>query len=132
MLIVVITFAAAFAVAILLLTLVGMRSREESKAALHRLETLTAAEPGQTADEPVSLRREQVLSNIPFINKILQRLQLAPKLRQVIYQGGLEWRAGDVLLGCLAILVLVMWLAYERTGVFVLSFALGVLAAFTP
>ena len=133
MLSVVVTFLATFVVAVLLLMVIGMRSRQEQKTALQRLETLTVAEPGQISPaEPVELRRQQTLSNIPFLNRILQRLQLGAKLRMLLYQAGLEWQAGDVLLGCVAILVLVTWLAYERTNVLPVSLLLGIAAGFGP
>ena len=131
MLTVIITFVAAFAVSVLLLTIVGLRGREESKTALGRLQTMTAA-PGLPVEETVDLRRQEALSNIAFLNELLQRLQLGPKVRLVLYQAGLNWRAGDLLLGCLAVMVVVTWLVYERTGVFVLSFGLGLLAGCLP
>jgi tight adherence protein B len=129
---VIVTFLAAFAVSALLLTAIGMRSRVEIKKTRERLESLTAIVARDVVDDPVNLRRQETLSDIPFLNQILQRFQVAPKLRLLIYQAGLTWNVGDVLLGCLGIFIVVTWLVYERTGAFVLAFGLGVGAGFLP
>lgn len=132
MLTVLVTFLAAFTVSALLLMAVGMRSRVETQRTRERLESLTTVVARDIVEEPMNLRRQETLSNIPFLNQILLRLQVAPKLRLLIYQAGLEWNVGDVLLGCLGIMIVVTWLVYERTGAFLLALALGIGAAFLP
>jgi tight adherence protein B len=132
MVVALLTFAATFVVCVLLLLVVGMTSRVETKQAIERLETLTTVSPVAAPEPAVNLRREEILSNIAVLNRLLQNLQLAPKLRLILYQSGLDWRAGDLLLGCVALMILVTWLAYERTGAFILSFGLGVLAGLVP
>jgi tight adherence protein B len=125
------TFLAAFAITILLLTTVGMRSRTETKQTMDRLETLTATRI-EAGESPVNLRRTEIMSSIAVLNRFLQNLQLAPKLRLILYQANLSWRVGDLLLGCCAALILVTWLVFERTGAFVFAFGFGLAAGFVP
>jgi tight adherence protein B len=131
MLAVALTFLAVFVICILLLMIVGMRSRAESKQTIDRLETLTAIK-ADTAEAPVNLRRQALMSNIAVINTILQNLQIAPKLHMLLYQANLTWRVGDLLLGCVAALVVVMWLVYERTGALIFAVGFGLLAGVAP
>jgi tight adherence protein B len=72
------------------------------------------------------------MSSIAVLNRFLQNLQLAPKLRLILYQANLSWRVGDLLLGCCAALILVTWLVFERTGAFVFALGFGLAAGFVP
>ena len=132
MLVVIVVFVSAFVVVALLLMAIGMGARQESKQTLERLDTLMKPGSDGNPDEILNLRREEVLSKIPWLNRLLLRFQIAPALRLLIYQAGLTWTVGGVLTSCVAAGGLTGWLVYARTGAGLLTLLLAGAAGFAP
>lgn len=104
----IIVFVGSFAVAALLL-IAAFRPRlrrDEKRIAAH--------EP--TPIHQVDVRRVVRYSAIPWINRLFQGMELAPRIRMLIYQAGMTWTVGRLVLTCLACGVMPSCLLYLRTG----------------
>jgi tight adherence protein B len=121
----VIVFAGTFAVAALLL-IAGFRPRPAGA----RIDVMA---PRSERTHPTSdVRKVVKYSAIPWMNRLLQKMELAPRLRMLIYQAQMKWTVGQLMLMCLASGVLPYYLVLLRTGLVLPSLAIGVAAAFTP
>ena len=91
MLIPFIVFCAVFGLATLLLAASGVGASDQVKRTLARLDALLVIER-EVSDEQIDLETRELLSSIPFLNRILLRLEIAPQLRRLLYQANVKWR----------------------------------------
>ena len=68
-------------------------------------------------DQIVDIRKEELLSAIPWLNRWLLKIELAPRLRAILYQANLKWTAGGLMLMSAACFLIPAYLVYLRTGV---------------
>ncbi len=132
MLLVFVVFTGVFLVAALLLAASGTGASERVKQTLNRLDALLATEGHGVKDELVDIRKQELLSAIPLLNRLLLRLDLTPKLRRLLYQADVKLTPGGVLLLTLTCWVLATYLIYMRTGVFLAAVVLGLIPAALP
>jgi tight adherence protein B len=66
------------------------------------------------------------------MNRLLVQLELAPKLRTLLYQADLKWTVGTMVLLSLLCCVVPGYLIYLRTRFLVVSVALGIVFGFAP
>ena len=97
-LIIIIVFAGAFAVVALLLIAGGTGATQQTKKILATLDSALATSWTNTSDQIVDLRKQELLSAIPWINRWLLKIELAPRIRLMLYQANLKWTAGGLLL----------------------------------
>ena len=131
-LIVVLVFLSVFVVVTLLLVAGGTKSTQRAEQALANLDAALASSRPETGDQIVDIRKDEMLSAIPLINRWLLKIELAPRLRILLYQAGLKWTAGGLLLMSAVCFVIPAYLIYLRTGVAVLSMLLGGLVGLVP
>src|SRR5438067_1258889 len=131
MLIPLIVFFAVFAVAALLLTASGVGASEQVKRTLARLDALLVVER-DVSDEQIDIEKRELLSSIPFLNRILLRLEIAPQLRRLLYQANVKWTPGGFLLVSLAVWLFSTYLIYLRTDTVFFSLLLGLIPACGP
>ena len=131
MLLAVVVFLAVFLVAALLIAASGTGASERAKQTLARLDALLVTESGKK-DEQIDLRKQELLSSIPLLNRILLQVEIAPKLRRILYQAGVRWTPGGLILISLAIWVVAAYLVYMRTGTFFFSVLIGLVPAGIP
>ncbi len=62
------------------------------------LESALATGRQESHDQIVDIRKQELLSAIPWINRWLLKFELAPRLRTLLYQANLKWTAGGLLL----------------------------------
>jgi tight adherence protein B len=96
------------------------------------LESALATDKQGSGDQMVDVRKAELFSAVPWMNRWLIKLELAPQLRSLIYQSGLKWTVGSMLLMSAVSAVLGFYLIFWRTGVFFLSLLAGLAAAFIP
>ncbi len=132
MLLAVIVFLGVFLVSFLLITATGTGASERVKQTLARLDALLATEGNNARDEQIDLQKQELLSSIPFLNRILLRVEIAPKLRRILYQANLKWTPGGLLLVSLATWAVSAYAIDMRTGVFFFSLLLGLVPAGIP
>jgi len=80
----------------------------------------------------VSVRREELLSGIPWLDRLLQRLDLARKLRLLLYQADIQWTPARLILTAAVCAVVCGILVFLRTGSGFMSFLLMAGAASLP
>ncbi|MCU1312787.1 MAG: hypothetical protein JWM54_544 [Acidobacteriaceae bacterium] len=128
-----IVFVGVFAVFALLLIARGTGASQRTKETLARLEsTLAAGGKANPSDEIVDLRKQELFSAVPWLNRWLLRLEVAPRLRTLLYQANLKWTVGVLLLMSLTCCLIPAYLVYFRTGVVILALLIGLLLGGTP
>jgi tight adherence protein B len=128
--IVILVFASVFLVAVLLLLAFSSRHMQVTKQTVSRLDSLVAA-PRVVKAESVDIRRREGTS-IPWLDHLLNKVSIFPRLRLLLYQGGMEWTAGALVIWSVACFACVAGGVYWRTGSAALSFGLGMVAAVGP
>ena len=73
-----------------------------------------------------------MLSAVPWINRWLLKIELAPRLRSTLYQANVSWTAGGLLLMSVACFVIPSYLLYLRTGTLAFALLIGLLLGFAP
>jgi tight adherence protein B len=132
LLILALVFSGVFVVFALVLVASGTGASQEAKQVLAHLDAALASGKPESLDQVVDIRKDELLSAIPWINRWLLRIELAPRLRTLLYQSGLKWTAGGLLLMCAACFALPAYLAYLRVGVFTVAVLVGLLVGFAP
>jgi tight adherence protein B len=132
MLLALLVFTAVFVVAALLLTASGAGASERTKQTLHRLDAILATDTGKVKDDLIDIRKQELLSSIPLLNRLLLQIEVTPKLRRLLYQADVTLTPGGVLLMSVCSWVIAGSLIYMRTGVLLISVVLGSVAALGP
>jgi tight adherence protein B len=127
-------FIFIFAAVALLLIAFAAGTDKQSKKTLSRLDAIRLGAQGPGVDEGplVITRRADVLSSIPWLDKFLQRLDVAPRLRLLLSQADLTWTAGRVMLTSVLGGVVTGYLVYLRTQSAVLAFFFLIFAGLLP
>jgi tight adherence protein B len=131
-LIAVVVFAGVFAVIALLAMAGGAGDSKQAKQALASLDSALATESVVTREQIVNLRKSEVLSAIPWLNRKLVRLQLAPYLHRLLRQADLKWTAGGLLLGCGLCFAVAAYGVYWRFGSLLIALAAGSALSLAP
>lgn len=128
----ILVFVSVFVVLTLLLIGSGLAKSEQTKRTLAVLESALVVEKAQGHDDIVDVRKEELLSAVPWLNRWMQKLEIAPRLRILLYQANLKWTAGGLLLMSLAAFFFPAYLFYLRTGNTVFSLLVGVAGGLAP
>jgi tight adherence protein B len=128
----IIVFAGAFAVVALLLIATGTGASQQTKKVLATLDSALATSWTNQSDQIVDLRKQELLSAIPWINRVLMKIELAPRLRLLLYQSSLKWTAGGLILMCAMAFAISSWLVHLKTDNTILSILLGLLIGAMP
>jgi tight adherence protein B len=132
LLILVLVFSSVFVVFALVLIASGTGASQQAKQVLAHLDAALASGRTESQDQVVDIRKDELLSAIPWINRWLLRIELAPRLRTLLYQSGLKWTAAGLLLMCAVCFAIPAYLAYFRVGVFTVAVLVGLLGGFAP
>jgi tight adherence protein B len=131
-LLLILVFSGVFIVFVLLLVAGGANVSKETKRTMSNLESLLATHSATSSDAVVNLRKDELLSAIPWINRWLLTIELAPYLRRTLYQANLKWTAGVLILMSSLCFLVPWYLFYLRSGSLILSTLVGLLLGFTP
>ena len=124
-------FSGVFLVVALLLTAMGTGASQQMKQTLERLDAVLLSTT-KAGDEVLDIRRQELLSTIPWLNRLLQRIDLFPRLRLLLYQADLNWTVGGLMLMSIFSWVVVGNLVYWRTHENLFSNLLGLAATMVP
>ncbi|WP_251106556.1 type II secretion system F family protein [Alloacidobacterium dinghuense] len=106
---------------------------KEAKQTLAVLEsTLAVEKPVIVKDQIVDIRKQELFSAVPWINRWLLKLDLAPRLSRLLYQADLKWTAGTLILMSVVCFAASGYLMYLRTGGAILSLLIGLLFGCGP
>jgi tight adherence protein B len=127
-----VVFVGIFAVVALLLVASGTGASQRTKQTLALLSSALAVGTRQLEDQIVDIRKHELLSAVPWINRWLLKIELAPRLRSTLYQANVKWTAGGLLLMSAACFVIPSYLLYLRTGAVPFALLVGLLLGATP
>jgi tight adherence protein B len=131
-LIIVVVFVGAFAVFALLMVATGTGATQQTKKVLARLDSALATSWTNSSDLIVDLRKQELLSAIPWVNRWLMKIELAPRLRLLLYQANLKWTAGGLILMSCVAFALPSYLVYLKTGSTLLGLLVGTVMSLMP
>lgn len=132
LLLLVLVFIGVFAVLTLLLVASGTGASQQTKQTLAVLQSALVVEQSQSSDPIVDVRKSELLSAVPWINRWLLKLEVAPRLRTLLYQANVKWTAGGLLLMSAACFVFPAYLTYLRTGTVISAALIGVVIGGGP
>ena len=98
----VLVFFAVFMVSALLLTASRTGASKQTEQTMVVLNAALATGKHATPDQIVDIRKEELLSALPVLNRWLMKLEVAPRLRTILYQADVNWTAGGLILMCAA------------------------------
>jgi tight adherence protein B len=130
--IVVIVFLGVFAVISLVLIATGTGATQQAKKVLATLDSALATESQETRDQIVNLRKTELLSAVPWINRKLLNFDLAPRLRTLLYQANLNWTAGGLMVMCLALFFFPAYIFYWKFGKLPIALLIGAVLGGAP
>jgi tight adherence protein B len=133
-LIAVVVFVAIFIVVALLFAATGTGSAKQDREMLARLDSALALGKSKSdmSDLLIDVRKNELLSTIPWIDKALRKVELTPRLRRLLYQADLKWTVGGLLMMCFVAFILPGYLVYLRTGNLLFAAGIGLAFGFGP
>lgn len=132
--IVIFVFVSVFAVVALLAAATGTGASQQDKQMLARLDSALATNKTKTdmADLLVDIRKNELLSTIPWMDKMLRQVELTPRLRRMLYQADLKWTVGGLMMMCVACFAIPGYLVFFRTGSIMIGILVGLVASSAP
>ena len=128
-----ILFLGVFTVVVLLMMGAGAGVSKEAKQTIAVLEsTLAVEKPDIFKDPVVDIRKQEMFSAVPLINRWLLKVDLAPKLSKLLYQANLKWTPGTLILMSVTCFLIPMYLMFLRSRNPILSMLIGLLVGATP
>ena len=131
-LIVILVFLGVFAVVALVLVALTANASQKTKQIIATLDSALATDVVVSRDQVLNLRKAEKFSAIPWINRELQKLELAPRLQRMLSQAELKWTAGSLLAMCAGGFAFPAWIIGERTGSFLFAILGGLIVGSLP
>jgi tight adherence protein B len=133
-LIVVVVFIAVFTVVALLAAASGAGASKQDKEMLARLDSALATGKSKSdmSDLLIDVRKNELLSTIPWIDKLLRKVEVTPRLRRLLYQADLKWTVGGLMMMCMGCFLVPGYLVYWRTGALLFGILIGAATGFGP
>ncbi len=125
-------FVGVFAAVALPMLAVGSEATQQAKQARERLNSAVATDSDVTRAQVVDLRKTEVLSAIPWLNRRLLKFEVAPRLRNLLEQADLKWTAGRLLTACGLCFTAPAYLVYIRFGSIPVALLVGFLLGTSP
>jgi len=125
-------FVALFLAVTLLAFALAAPSTKETKRTISRLQAIAPRAGSLDVEEAVDLRRSSQLSNLPWLDRLLRRIDLSERLRLLLYQADLKWTVGQLVLMATLLAVVAGSLAQLRTGALPFAFIVGTAAGLAP
>lgn len=131
---VVLAFAGAFVVTVLLLIAMNISAASrQSKKAAAALQEAVGSERQVSLLPPTDFRKvEQKVSAVPWVNAILSRTDFVPRLQKLLKEADLKWTVGSLFLMALAAFGFSGYLLYLRLRSPIVSMAVGIVAGLMP
>ena len=127
-----VAFLAAFAIALLLLSAGGAERRQQTQQTVRRLASLVTVAPARDDVPDLDLRKPQHLSTIPWLDRLLLRADIFPRLRLLLYQADIHWTVGNLMLYAAACWAVGVVAVYWRTSALWMSIVLGAAGGAVP
>jgi len=116
-------------VAILVVTFVvlilAMRPSASEKAVQQRLRTIERASVGGLPDEATDLLRQEKLSDVAWLNDLMQQVPVFRGMRNLLVQAESQWTVGTLVSLAVTLFVAGTWVANLRAPSIILAFLVG-------
>lgn len=130
--IVILVFLGVFGVVVLIAAASGTGATEQTRAIMTRLESAIAVGKPEMAELIVDVRKNELMSSIPWLDRYLTKLELAPRIRRFLYQANVKWTVGGLSLFCGVCFVIPAYLVYLRTDAILAGFLAGLVCGSGP
>ena len=130
--IVTLVFLGVFLVVVLVAAASGSGATEQTRAIMTRLESAIAVGKPEMADLIVDVRKNDVMSTIPWLDRALTKLELAPRARRFLYQANVKWTVGQLALYCGICFAIPAYLVYWRTDAMLFGLLVGLVTGAGP
>src|SRR3954452_18338770 len=132
-LLVILIFLGIFAVlAPLLVIWSGAGKATSNKQVIAALDSALGPGDKEKRAAIIEFRKSEILSNIPWLNKLLSRVDVFPRLQKILNQAEVKWTPGALLLMCMACFAIPGYLIKLRTDSFIMGFLIGAAMGFIP
>jgi len=131
-LLIVIVFAGVFAVVALLILAGSSTASRQSKQVRATLDSAIMTITKQPQAQAINFRKSELLSAIPWINRLLQKINIVPRLQTLLNQADVKWTVGALLLMCLASFAIPAYLIDLKTQSALFSMLLGAVMGVIP
>lgn len=125
-------FLGVFLIVVLVAAASGSGATDQTRAIMTRLESAIAVGKPEMADLIVDVRKNDVMSTIPWLDRALTKMELAPRIRRFLYQANVKWTVGQLALFCGLCAVIPAYLVYLRTGAILFGFMIGLVGFAGP
>jgi tight adherence protein B len=125
-------FLSVFVVLALLMFAGGAGASQRTKQTLSNLESALATMTSETRESVIDLRKNELLSAVPWLNRRLQNVEFVPRLRLLLKQADLNWTAGRLLLMSMTCFAIPSFLVYKRTEAVSISLLVGLVIGYAP
>ena len=132
LLILFLAFLGTFSVAALLMLAGTSAASQHAKQALATLDSALANETLDTRMQVLNVRRSERLSAIPWLNRQLQKLELAPRLQRLLAQAEVKWTAGTLMTLTAALALIPAYLIEAKFNSLPAALGAGVLLGAAP
>lgn len=109
-------FLGVFLVTVLLMVAMGTGASKEVKERLASLQSTFGRAGSESDQEVADIRKEELLSSLPWLNRLLIKADVAPRLRLILYQADVKWTVGGLLLMSISAWVVAGFVLWLRTG----------------
>src|SRR6185503_786705 len=125
-------FLGVFLIVVLVAAASGSGATDQTRAIMTRLESAIAVGKPEMADLIVDVRKNDVMSTIPWLDRALTKLELAPRIRRFLYQANIKWTVGQLALLCGVCFIVPGYLVYLRTDAMLFGFIIGLVGGSGP
>ncbi len=125
-------FVAVFIVTALLLVASQAGASKRLKETLARLDSVTIAAQRSAEADAALIKREELLSNVPWLDRTLRSIAFFSRTRLLLQQAEVNWTVGGLCAASLACWVAASAVLYLRTGGLAPSLLIGAAAASIP
>lgn len=130
MLVFVLVFVGVFIV--IAVPLIALGSAQSSKRVLASLDSALATEAPSMREQIVNLRKDSSFSSIPWLNRRMLKVQLAPYLQRLLSQANVKWSAGRLIVVCLVCFAVPAYGVYMQFGTGLIALAVGIPVGLLP
>ena len=125
-------FLGVFLIVVLVAAASGSGATDQTRAIMTRLESAIAVGKPEMADLIVDVRKNDVMSTIPWLDRALTKMELAPRIRRFLYQANVKWTVGQLALFCGVCFIVPAYLVYLRTDAMLFGFLVGLVTGAGP
>ncbi|MGC9199926.1 MAG: type II secretion system F family protein [Acidobacteriaceae bacterium] len=132
LLLLILVFLGVFAVLSLILAASSVGTSQQAKQTLALIHSALAGQQSGTNDPIVDIRKNELLSSVPWLHRWLLTVEVAPRLRNLLYQADVRWTVGGLLLMSGTCFLIPIYLIYLRTGTLIFAMLIGLLVGCAP